>query len=158
MADLFLAVLLLVVVHGISSVNGSYEGSWSYNGTAAEIRNPERGFRGDIDDISSNKVSDFSSAVKVDHVCTVVLAYCYLSDYIGKDIPQAELDAIEHSLNELHGQGKTVILRFAYSKSLKPSSGPTFDDVIRHATSLQPVVSRSANSILTIQVRRSNTQ
>ena len=137
--------LALCVTTLWATVVAEYRGSWVYNGTAAAVRNPERGFRTDIDDIRHPDDRSLEAL-------SVSLAYCYLAAFIGKDLPQSELDAIESGLSELRSQNVTVILRFAYSKSLNPTTGPTFDDILRHAHSLQPVIKRSADSIMAVQV------
>ncbi|XP_065184019.1 uncharacterized protein LOC135814778 [Sycon ciliatum] len=150
---LFIAGLLLL---GCSSALGNYANSWSYAGTGDEILNPERGFHkpftaGSVRNAPESTTLTEISGDQANRTCSVALFLCYLTDFIGKALPQDELNAIQKVFDTLASANMTAIVRFAYSKTRPPSAGPSYGDVLSHSTSLQPVIKRNADSILTIQ-------
>ncbi len=136
------------------------------------LRNPERGFR--IETLIAEppggaswgpaahlkgKVSEGYSdgwwladmARYEQHGLTMAQTYCYLDEYVGGPIPQEKLDWLRSSLSLLRQNGYKALLRFAYERTMSPPTGPTMDDIRRHAAQLRPIVREYADVVFVLQ-------
>ncbi len=83
---------------------------------------------------------------------TLVQAYCYLSDFGDRPIPQEKLDLLQRSLDSLRRNGLKAVLRFAYEKSNRGVDyGPTLEWVLRHIDQLRPIIRDNADVIYVMQ-------
>ena len=83
---------------------------------------------------------------------TLVQAYCYLSDYGDRPIPQEKLDLLQHSFDSLRRNGLKAVLRFAYEKSNRGVDyGPTLEWILRHIEQLGPIIRDNADVIYVLQ-------
>lgn len=83
---------------------------------------------------------------------TLVQAYCYLSEYGDRPIPQEKLDLLERSFDDLRRNGLKAVLRFAYEKSNRGVDyGPTLEWILRHIEQLGPIIRDNADVIYVMQ-------
>jgi hypothetical protein len=89
------------------------------------LRNPERGFRYETRIAESN---DDRWAARADSEedgrLTLVQCYCYLPEFIGKDISARKLDQLQASFDMLRRHGMKAVLRFAYESEAGGTTAP----------------------------------
>ena len=82
---------------------------------------------------------------------TLVQAYCYLSDWPDRPIPDEKLALLQRSLDNLRRHGLKAVLRFAYEKDMDVPYGPKLEWILRHIDQLAPILRSNADVIYVLQ-------
>ncbi len=82
---------------------------------------------------------------------TLVQAYCYLTDYDDRPIPQEKLDLLQKTLDNMRKNGLKAVLRFAYERNTKLTAGPKLPWILRHLDQLEPIIRRNTDVIYVLQ-------
>lgn len=82
---------------------------------------------------------------------TLVQAYCYLTDYPDRPIPQEKLELLQKSLDNLRKNGLKAVLRFAYERNMQGTAGPEPQWILRHIDQLKPIIRRNTDVIYVLQ-------
>lgn len=116
------------------------------------IANPERGFRYEARIADSNDQAWAARAKgEAGGTLTLVQCYCYLPEFVGKDISAQKLEQLQSSFETLHRLGMKAVLRFAYESTPGGSVGPTLDDIRRHIAQLRPLLVKNVGVIDVLQ-------
>ncbi len=82
---------------------------------------------------------------------TLVQAYCYLTEFADKPIPDSKLNLLEESFDHLRRRGLKAVLRFAYERDMGLKEGPTLDWILRHIDQLQPILRANLDIVYVLQ-------
>lgn len=72
--------------------------------------------------------------------------YIYLTEYVGKDLPEEAFVKMEKMFDNARSQGYKFILRFAYDTTFDATNA-AFDDVFRHLNQLEPFIKKNIGLI-----------
>lgn len=140
--------LALVIGLAVILAAGRAEaGTVTFKATAADFRNPERGFwRQANDDFLAATADDLDYAAQAG---TLVYAPVRLDSYRAKDLPQAVLDKLTAQFAKVRAKGLKVILRFAYNDGFTNGVGldAKLAQVLRHIAQVKPVVRANADVV-----------
>jgi hypothetical protein len=123
---------------GVPSVTIDFEGS------DAEILNPERGYFRTIDLVAGDQAR---SVRRSGH--TLAQAIVRLDDYRDRALDQALLSALESGLADVRAAGIKVVLRFAYNDSFD-ADAPR-DRILQHIDQLAPILQANDDVITVMQ-------
>lgn len=120
----------------------------AYDGSAAMVRNPERGFRFELDFPFS--LATLSDALALN--CTLVQTYAYLpASNPPLPLPQGVLDELDAGFGALRAAGMKAVLRFAYDRLAPGEQDYTFETVALHQQNLMSVVANNADVIFVLE-------
>lgn len=130
------------------------------------LYNPERGLRLEVAlDVETKKhvwkpleFPDITSYLESENKhyasdsISLVQTYFYLTKLVGKDLSEENLQTMDIFFKKLRELGKKAVLRFAYETTNKGATvGPTKNDIIRHASQLQPFLEKNKDVIQVLQ-------
>jgi hypothetical protein len=141
---------------------------WAFAPSAAEVLNPMRGFRHQIDGFCGRAAkhkhpADPTGAQSVKdgiEVCkqlnmTVSLSYCYLSEWWNVSLPPSMLANLDGRLGDMRRANVTALLNFGYEDGktnfqddVEPFS---FEQIYAHIDQLAPVLLKNADVIYGLQ-------
>ena len=83
---------------------------------------------------------------------TLLQAYCWLTDYYDRPLPESKLAALRRDLAGFRAAGVKLLLRFAYERShLEHGAGPDQAHILQHMRQLREVVANYADVIYVLQ-------
>jgi len=145
---LLLRLSLLAALAALGAGAALPPGFAAYDGSAAMLRNPERGFRFELD-------FPFSLATLADALalnCTLVQTYAYLpASNPPLPLPQSVLDELDAGFGALRAAGMKAVLRFAYDRLQPGEQNYTFETVALHQQNLMSVVAYNADVIFVLE-------
>ena len=120
----------------------------AYGGSAALLRNPERGFRFELD-------FPITAASLVDALalnCSLVQTYAYLpASNPPQPLPQATLDELGAGFAALRAAGLKAVLRFAYDRQDPGETNYTFETIALHQQNLMAVLANNADVVFALE-------
>jgi len=121
------------------------------------LRNPERGWRFEIriglePDEKPPARDNWPFPRYAHDGVTVAQAYCYLTRYCDRDLPQSKLDALQADFDRARRDGVKFLLRFAYETGMSRIEGPYLPRILAHIAQLGEIVNRNADVIYCLQI------
>lgn len=95
-----------------------------------------QGWLGDLNDIYHSQGDGIS----------VVQLYLYLSEYVGKSIPDSAMNTMQMLFDDAREHGCKFVLRFAYDNTYGATNA-SFSDVFRHLDQLGPFIKKNLGLI-----------
>ena len=119
----------------------------SYDGSAAMLMNPERGFRWELDDFPSTAGLSDALALNV----TLAQCYAYLPASRSTPLNASFLAALDGGFAALRAAGVKAVLRFAYDRLQPGENDYDFGVIARDQASLAPIVAANADVIYVLE-------
>jgi Domain of unknown function (DUF4832)/Domain of unknown function (DUF4874) len=121
----------------------------TYQPTAADFLNPERGFHENIELMKERDLSMLRS-----RGFTLVRSYILLDEYRNRPLPAAVLNRLNQQLQLLRSAGIKIILRFSYNfPTTDTDKAPDvkLDLALKHIQQLKPILQNNADVIAVLQ-------
>jgi hypothetical protein len=120
------------------------------------ILNPERGFRMETEQITSNASLAIGLRACIEYNMSVTLGYAYITEYWNTSVlPEAYLRSLESSFQQMREVGVKTILNIAYmdgKKNFTADPEPLSLDIIYgHINQLASIVQRNADVVYALQ-------
>ena len=127
----------------------------TYRGTGREIRNPERGFRHETQDMCGTATGGPAGLTKAQlqqikhYNLTVVQTYCYLP--LDSTISPDTLRVLRLAFAQLRAVGVKALWRFAYDRMCPGTNRYTAESIIHHIDQLAATVAANVDVIYVLQ-------
>jgi hypothetical protein len=129
--------------------NNSKNVSTDFWGSDANFPNPERGFHGYGDDLTT--VSEGLLADQAAKGYSLVRSYVRLDAYRYSSLDSGLLSQLEQGFAKLRNQGLKVILRFSYNfpsgSDYTYTPDASLDTVLKHIQQIKPILARNADVV-----------
>lgn len=167
----FSLLFLLAILFACETDNRQtihYRGIYADDPAGLEgLYNPERGFRLEVAlDVTKNnyvwnpeRYPDITSYLEeqsefyASDSISLVQTYFYLTGAVGKELTEENFRTMDIFFDKLRELGKKAVLRFAYETDFmgRVTTGPTLQDIIRHADQLKPFLKKNKDVIQVVQ-------